>query len=107
MREIMHDENNDRKNISKHILPVSSNLLGLCFLILTFKKILKVNAFDKLIDKLDGVTILIFLSASLFSYASMRAKKRGEQYERIADLIFLFGLVLLSFIAVVTAFELV
>ncbi len=102
----MHDESNDRKNISKHILPVSSNLLGLCFLILTFKKIMKVNAFDRFVDKLDGVTILIFLAASLFSYASMRAKRRGEQFERIADVIFLCGLVLLSLIAVVTALEL-
>ena len=102
----MADANNDRKNISKHILPVSSNLLGLCFLILTFKKIWKVDSVGRFIDKLDGVTILIFLAASLFSYASMRAKKKGDQYERIADLIFLSGLVLLSFIAVVTAFEL-
>jgi uncharacterized membrane protein SirB2 len=98
--------NNDKRNISKHILPVSSNLLGLCFLILTFKKIWKVNSVGRFIDKLDGVTILIFLAASLFSYASMRAKKRWEQYERIADVIFLSGLVLLSLIAVVTAFEL-
>ena len=101
-----HGAGNDRKNISMHILPVSSNLLGLCFLILTFKKIWRGNSVGRFIDKLDGVTILIFLAASLFSYASMRAKKRGDQYERIADLIFLFGLLLLSFLAVVSAFEL-
>jgi hypothetical protein len=36
----------------------------------------------------------------------MRASRRGEQYEKIADIVFLAGLVLLSLIAVVTAFEL-
>lgn len=103
---MMRGTNNDRKNISKHILPAASNLLGLCFLILTLKKIWKVNTVGRFIDKLDGVTILIFLAASLFSYASMRAARRGELYERIADIVFLSGLVLLALIAFVTAFEL-
>jgi hypothetical protein len=98
--------NNDRKNISKHILPAASNLLGLCFLILTLKKLWKANTIGRFIDKLDSVVILIFLAASLLSYASMRASHRGEQYEKIADIVFLAGLVLLSLIAVVTAFEL-
>jgi type III secretory pathway component EscT len=100
------DTNNDRKNISKHILPAASNLLGLCFVILTLKKIWKANTVGRFIDKLDGVTILIFLTASLLSYASMRAARRGELYEKIADIVFLSGLVLLALIAVVTAFEL-
>ena len=102
----MRDTNNDRRNISKHILPASSNLLGLCFLILTLKKIWRANIVGRFIDKLDGVTILIFLTASLLSYASMRAPRREELYERIADLVFLSGLVLLALIAVATAFEL-
>ncbi len=60
----------------------------------------------KFIDKLDGVTILIFLCASILSYASMRARRRGELYEKIADLVFLAGLILLSSLAVAVAFEL-
>lgn len=99
-------ENNDRKNVSKHILPASSNLLGLCFLILTLKKLWKGNSVVQFVDKLDGVAILIFLAASLLSYASMRVSRKGDVYEKAADIVFLAGLLLLSLIAVVMAFEL-
>ncbi len=102
----MSAANNDRKNVSKHILPTSANLLGICFLILTLKKLWKVNSIGRFVDKLDGVTILIFLIASFLSYASMRVSRRGDLYEKIADMVFLAGLLLLSLIAVVTAFEL-
>jgi len=98
--------NNDRKNVSKHILPASSNLLGLCFLILSLKKLWKGNGVGRIIDKMDGVVILIFLTASLLSYASMRATRHGDRYEKTADIFFLAGLLLLSLIAIVTAFEL-
>lgn len=98
--------NTDKKNVSKHILPASSNLLGLCFLILTLKKLWKANGVGQFIDKLDGVAILIFLTASFLSYASMRAARRGDLYEKLADMVFLAGLLLLALIAVVTAFEL-
>jgi len=102
----MSDTLNDKKNISKHILPASSNLLGLCFLILTLKKIWKIPRVGWYIDKLDVIAIFVFLIASLLSYASMRSKHQGDRYEKLADVIFLIGLFLLSFIAVVTAFEL-
>ncbi len=98
--------NNDKKNISKHILPASSNLLGLCFLILTLKKLWRGNSVVQFMDKLDAVAILIFLAASFLSYASMRVTRRGDLYEKVADAVFLAGLLLLSLIAVVTAFEL-
>ena len=97
---------NDRKNVSKHILPASSNLLGICFLILTLKKLWKAGEVVRLVDRLDGVAILIFLVASFLSYASMRAARHAERYEKIADTVFLSGLLLLSFIAVVTVFSL-
>jgi hypothetical protein len=99
-------QDNDKRNISKHILPTSSNLLGLCFLILTLKKIWKIPSVGKYIDKLDVITILVFLVASLLSYVSMRSINRSERFEKIADILFLVGLTLLSFVAVAMAFEL-
>ncbi len=101
----MTSANNDRKNVSKHILPASANLLGICFLILTLKKLWKAGGVMQFIDKLDAVAILIFLASSVFSYASMRAARRGDFYEKAADIVFLTGLILLSLIAVVAVFE--
>jgi hypothetical protein len=98
--------NSDKKNISKHILPTSANLLGLCFLILTLKQLWHADGLERIIDKLDGMAILIFLVASVLSYASMRSAAKAELYEKLADIIFLSGLFLLSVVAMVTVFEL-
>jgi len=95
----------ERKNISQHILPTSANLLGLCFLILSLKKLWKADDVEWFVDKLDGVAIIVFLVSSVLSYMSMRSKERSELYERTADLIFLAGLSMLTLIAVITVLE--
>jgi multisubunit Na+/H+ antiporter MnhG subunit len=97
-------ENEGRNNISRHILPTSSNLLGLCFVILTFIKLSKI-ANETIIDETIGVIIFSFLVSSILSYTSMRAKRKFELYEKIADLIFLLGLFLLAVISLVIVFE--
>jgi hypothetical protein len=97
-------ENEGRNNISRHILPTSSNLLGLCFVILTFIKLSKI-ANETIIDETIGVLIFSFLVSSILSYTSMRAKRKFELYEKIADLIFLLGLFLLAVISLVIVFE--
>jgi hypothetical protein len=97
-------ENECRKNISRHILPTSSNLLGLCFVILTFIKLSKI-ADETIIDEIIGVVIFLLLVSSILSYISMRAKRKYELYEKIADIIFLVGLCLLAVISLVIVFE--
>jgi hypothetical protein len=97
-------ETNNKKNISKHILPTSSNLLGLCFVILSFIKIMKLGN-ETLIDELVAIAIILFFISSFFSYVSMRSNSRVELYEKIADNIFLIGLFILSIGAIMVAFE--
>jgi hypothetical protein len=99
-------DRDDRKNISYHILPTASNLLGLCFVILSFIKISKV-ARETLIDEFIGVVIVFFLFSSVLSYISIRSKTRSEMYEKYADTIFFIGLGLLTLIALVIIFEIV
>jgi len=95
----------ERKNMSQHIPPTAAKLLGLCFLILSLKKLWKAGGVARFVDKLDGVAINIFLVASVLSYMSMRSKERSELYERIADIIFQAGMFMLTLIAVATVFE--
>jgi len=102
----MPANSNDRKNMAKHILPTAANLLGLCFVIFTLKKLWRAHGVERIIDKLDGVVIIIFLAASVLSYASMRSARNSDRYERIADMVFLAGLFLLSLVALVTVYEL-
>jgi hypothetical protein len=58
---------------------------------------------ETIIDECIGTLIVIvfFLSSSVLSYISMRAKRKSELYEKIADSIFLAGLCLLTPVSLV------
>ena len=103
----MAENFSEKKNISRHILPTSANLLGLCFVILSFIKISKLG-FETIVDELVGIAIVLFLVSSVLSYISMRSKTKAEKYEKTADIIFLIGLFFLSLISViVVVFEMI
>lgn len=102
----MPESFNERKNVSKHILPTSSNLLGLCFILINFLKFWKIDKkIDLVLDRFVGIAITLFLVASIFSYMSMRARKKAVFYERIADIVFLIGLFFITVISLMIAFE--
>lgn len=92
---------------SPHILTASSNLLGICFLLLTSLKVF--NLTEKTIA--DGVALLavmLFMFSCIFSFLSIRSQgKKSEQYENIADYIFLSGLFLLFITTVLFTFDII
>jgi hypothetical protein len=92
---------------STHILNTSSNLLGICFLVLTSLKVLKLSA-NTIIDEITMVAIILFMSSCLLSFLSIRSQtKRGELYENIADWIFLSGLSLLFITTILFTFNII
>jgi hypothetical protein len=102
----MSEEKNGKKYISHHILPTAANLLGLCFVILSVIKIMKLGA-ETIIDEMAALGVVIFLVASIFSYASIRSQTRTDLYEKIADIVFLAGLGLLTITALIIVFEII
>ncbi len=100
----MTENSNNKKNISNHILPTASNLLGLCFVILSYIRLSRISH-ETVLDELVLILMVFLLASSLFSYASIRAKTRNDLYEKIADIIFLIALVLLSLTSFIIAFE--
>jgi len=103
----MSENFNEKKNISRHILPTSANLLGLCFVILSFIKISKLGI-ETMLDELLGIAVIFFLVSSVLSYISMRSKTNTEKYEKTADIIFLIGLFFLSLISIIlVVFEMI
>lgn len=97
---------NSQKIVSHHILPTSANLLGLCFIVISSIRALGV-AGKTIIDDTAAICIIVFLFSSIFSYASMRTKKKSALYEKIADIIFMSGLGLISVMSFLLIFELV
>lgn len=90
--------------ITHHILPTSANLLGICFVILSFIK-MGGNSNTTLLDECVILPIILFFVASFLSYLSMRSKYDKPKIEHWADLIFMYGLLSLSVTAIALVFE--
>ena len=79
-------------NKAPHILNTSANLLGICFLVLTSLKVLKLNG-TTFIDECTSVAAILFMSSSILSFLAIRSTtKKSARYENVADIIFLSGL---------------
>ncbi|MFD1256684.1 hypothetical protein ACFQ3S_07735 [Mucilaginibacter terrae] len=80
---------------SPHILNASSNLLGLCFVVLTSLKFLKISE-KTMIDETVAMAIVFFMLSCLLSFLAIRGNiKVGSRYKDIADLVFIGGLMIL------------
>jgi hypothetical protein len=89
----------DKKDVARHILPTASNLLGFCFVVLSFIKAEGLGD-ETFIDELSAAAVVLFTAAAVFSYMSMRMTKAWF-YEQLADAIFIGGLFFLSVISIV------
>jgi hypothetical protein len=92
---------------SPHILNASSNLLGICFVVLTSIKFLDL-AERSIIDEMVAVAIIFFMSSCILSFLSIRGSIRsGSQLERVADVMFIGGLLILFVTALLFFFNLI
>jgi hypothetical protein len=95
---------NDR---APHILNASSNLLGICFVVLTSLKFFKVSA-RTLVDEGITLAIVCFMLSCILSFLCIRGDiKSGDRYENIADFLFLGGLSVLFIIALLFVFNVI
>jgi hypothetical protein len=92
---------------SPHILNTSSNLLGICFLVLTSLKVLGKSE-QSMIDDITFVAIVLFMSSCFLSFLSMRKQAReSRKLEKVADYIFLTGLTVLFITAILFSFNVI
>ena len=67
------------KDVSKHILPASSNPFGICLVILNFVNLWKIGRVEKVvIDKIVEVSMFLILIASVMSYVPMRSQMKSD-----------------------------
>ena len=84
------------RNNAPHILSTSGNLMGICFVVLSSLRALKMNG-QTFMDEFAAVATCLFMVSCLLSFLSMRSKKVRQQllYETAADYVFLSGLLVL------------
>ncbi len=86
--------------MSKHILPTSSNLLGICFVIVNFVKIWKVGRIEQIIvDKNDWYFDVVVSHRKRTLVLFHALPEKTELYVKTADIIILSGLVSMTIIA--------
>jgi hypothetical protein len=90
-----------------HILNASSNLLGICFVVLTSLKVLHV-AKTTIIDEVATVDIVAFTASCLLSFLSLRNNSlKSHRLEKIADFIFIAGICLLFVTALLFTLDII
>ena len=90
--------------LSAHILPTSATMIGVCMTVLSIGHLAPGGEWRFVIDKLLAADALLFLTSALLSFMSMRSRRSDGRLEARAEVVFIMGLALLAFGAVILAF---
>jgi hypothetical protein len=99
--------NNSPKDLSHHILPNSATMVGACIMVISIVKSLTPGTANYLIDKALAIDSILFMVSALLSFLSIRLDRSSVMLERLAEIIFLLGLISMTVITVIFSFEIV
>jgi flagellar motor component MotA len=98
------------KALSKHILPSSGTMIGVCATVIGLVKVMEPDIGPSRVDEYAALASIFFLAGAVASYASMRNAGRphtAARYEAVADQCFLGGLVAVTLIILLFAYEVI
>lgn len=99
-----------KTNLSQHILPNSSTMIGVCMTVISITKVVGLHHAQRGIAELLAFDALIFLLSALFSYFSMRHERETQlsvRLEKVADVAFMIGLTIMTLTGFLLTYELV
>jgi hypothetical protein len=97
-------------SLASHILPVSGTMIGVCATLIGLVKLAERKHGTSHVDEYAAMTAVTFLASALTSYLSIRFSDRTNlslQIERMADAIFLCGLIGITLVATLFAYEVI
>jgi hypothetical protein len=98
------------EDISIHIFDTSATMVGVCLTVIgLFKLIIQLKSISTWADDLLSIDATLFLSACGLAYWALRTRniKRRHLAERIADVIFLGALTLMTTVCALITYTLV
>jgi hypothetical protein len=104
------DGNSDQRGLSKHILPSSGTMIGVCVTLIGLVKVVEERIGGSRVDEYAALASLLFLGSAIASYISIRHPDRprlSERCELVADQCFLVGLIGIAAIALLFAYEII
>ena len=100
----------EKQNLSQHILPNSSMMIGVCMTVISITKVVGLPHEQHRITEVFAFDALIFLISALLSYVAMRNESDvslSSASEKFADMAFMLGLVLMTLAGFLLTYELV
>lgn len=94
--------------LSQHILPSAGTMIGVCTTLVGLVKIAEGQIGPSHADEAVSLTALLFLASAAASYLSMRLSDHRPlaiRLERLADICFVIGLLGMSTITLLFAYE--
>ena len=105
---------NDRKpleaDISTHIFSASAALVGVCLTVIGLIRVVVATLnVDTVADNLLAIDALLFLISCLLAYWALRTRSIQRMYrvERVADAIFIVGLLRMTAVCGIIAYALI
>ena len=99
-----------RPDLSFHILPACGTMVGVCVTLIGLVKVAEARIGPSRVDEYGALVSLLFLAGSFTSYMSLRHPERprfARTCEKIADRLFLAGLVGLTAVSMLFAYEII
>ena len=96
------------EGICLHIFTTSAALVGVCLTVLgVFRAMVPVRELRSLGDDLLAMDALVFLVSCFVAYIALRTplRARRERLERVADVLFLAGLSLMTLVCILLVYE--
>jgi hypothetical protein len=104
------DKTKARRELSKHILPSSGTMIGVCATLIGLVKLAEAHIGPSRVDEYAALASLLFLASAIASYVSIRHtghERISERCEAIADQCFLAGLIGIAVITLFFAYEVI
>ena len=96
------------ESLASHILPVSGTMIGVCATLIGLVKLAEAKHGSSHVDEYAAMAAVTFLASALTSYLAIRWSERTRlsfRIERMADVIFLCGLIGITLVATLFAYE--
>lgn len=96
------------KALAQHILPTSGTMIGICTTLIGLVKVIEGRIGPSRVDEYAACASLLFLVSAVTSYLSIRYAHRlkfSKSLEVVADYFFLVGLLAITAIGLLFAYE--
>ncbi len=103
-----HEDSRLEENICVHIFTVSAAMVGVCLTVIGLIQIvIKTRNATTLANDFLALDALLFLTSCLLSYWALRKRNLAGRHrvERIADVLFIIGMIFMVTICAIIAYE--